>query len=243
MDEVFESERKGNLMNQEQDEGLKQISNRFINRSACHKYTYNFDVFGLPLIQFPQDIVSMQEIIWKTKPDLIIETGVARGGSVVMWAAMLKLLGEGGQVIGIDRDIREGNRSAIEQHPFADRIDLVEADSVDPETLKRVSKAVQNKQRVMVILDSNHTHDHVLAELRAYGPLVTAGCYLVVCDTIIAFADEGLFVEKPWSVDDNPLTAIQHFLTESGDFQIDEEIDARLLISSSPQGYLKCVRD
>src|SRR5262245_34234888 len=139
---------------------------------------------GVPIIQLPADIMATQEVIWATKPDVIIETGVARGGSVLFMASLLELIGKG-TVIGVDIDIRPHNRDSIERHPMVKRVRLIEGPSTAPVTLAKVRNEIPAGAAVMVVLDSDHSRDHVLAELRAYGPLVTAGCYLVVADTIL----------------------------------------------------------
>jgi cephalosporin hydroxylase len=198
---------------------------------------------GRPIIQFPQDIIAMQEIIWSLKPDLIIETGVARGGSCVFYASMLQLLGGEGRVIAIDIDIRPDNRKAIETHPMASRIDLLEGSSVSPEIVTRVREAARRARTVLVALDSNHTHAHVRDELLAYAPLVTKGSYLVVFDTVIEHMPATFFPDRPWSVGDNPHTAVQEFLATTDRFVIDTTIDHKLQISVAPGGYLRCVKD
>lgn len=222
--------------------------------SAPYRYTYNFSFLGRPIIQYPQDIVAMQELISKVRPDLIIETGIAHGGSLIFSASMLTLLDycdavEVGEmldprkprrrVIGVDIDIRARNRSAIEAHPLANRIDMIEGSSVDPEIVEQVRKKASSAKTVLVSLDSNHTHDHVLAELEAYAPLVTPGSYCVVFDTLIEDMPAGSFPDRPWDKGDNPKTAVWEFLKSHGEFEIDRSIDYKLLISVAPSGYLR----
>ena len=225
------------------DPAVQQATRDWIAAIAPHKYTYNFTWLGRPVIQFPQDLAAMQEIIWATKPDLIIETGIAHGGSLIFHASILQLLGNDGRVLGIDIDIRDYNRAEIEAHPMIDRIDMIQGSSVDNAIAKQSSEAAANAERVMVVLDSNHTHEHVLRELELYAPLVTNGCYLIVADTLIEYMPAGSFPDRPWDKGDNPATAVKAFLQSADRFEVDPAIDAKLQISVAPGGYLKCVAD
>jgi cephalosporin hydroxylase len=222
-----------------EDAELLRMSQEWMLRTSRHFYTYNFTWLGVPVIQFPQDLVALQEIIWRVKPDVIVETGIAHGGSLIFYASMLELLG-GGQVVGVDVDIRAHNREVIERHPLSGRIKMIEGSSVAPETLERVRALARG--RVMVVLDSNHTHAHVLEELRLYSTLVPEGSYLVVLDTSIEDAPEGFFADRPWGRGDNPRTAVWEFLKESDRFVVDKEIESKLLITVAPDGFLKCVK-
>jgi cephalosporin hydroxylase len=197
---------------------------------------------GIPIIQYPQDIVAMQEIIWKVQPDLIIETGVARGGSVIFYASMMAMMGIDGEVLGIDIDIRPHNREAIKTHPMFDYITILEGSSTDNEIVDQVFKTTTKKERVLVVLDSLHTHEHVLRELQLYSPLVTKDSYLVVFDTCIEVMDKSLSVNRPWGPGNNPKTAIYTFLKETDRFEIDESISDKLLITVAPDGYLLCIK-
>lgn len=236
------------------DEELKQVSLDWLLRGYSYKYSYHFEFMGRPIIQYPQDIVAVQELIWEIKPDLIIETGIAHGGSLILSAASLAMLdyvdavNEGTQldvsnpsrmVIGIDIDIRQHNREAIEAHPMANRIKMIEGSSTDPEIIRKVSEYSKNYQKVMVFLDSNHTHEHVLAELNAYADLVTPNSYCIVFDTIVDDMPKNMFPDRPWGPENNPKTAVRQFLSENDNFAIDENIDNKLLISVAPQGYLR----
>lgn len=185
----------------------------------------------------------MQEIIWRVKPDLIIETGIAHGGSLVFYASMLELLGNDGQVVGIDIDIRPHNRVEIEHHPMFKRIVLLQGSSVDDEVAEQVRSLAQGKRSVLVCLDSNHTHAHVLRELELYSSLVTKDSYLVVFDTIIEDMPVGSFTDRPWDKGNNPKTAVWEFLKTNDRFEPDQEIPNKLLITVAPDGYLKCVRE
>lgn len=237
--------REGMRLNQEamsEAEDIRALSLSWMVQTARYKYTYGFEWLGRPVIQFPQDLMAMQEIIWRTKPDLIVETGIAHGGSLVFYASMLQLLGGDRRVVGIDVEIRPHNRSAIEAHPMASRITMVEGSSTDERTVAEVGRFAEGRSTVLVALDSNHTHDHVLAELRLYSPLVTAGSYLVVFDTIVEDMPEDFFPDRPWSVGNNPKTAVRAFLAETDRFEVDVELERKLLISVAPEGYLRCVR-
>lgn len=225
------------------DPRVRQATLDWINAIAPHKYTYNFTWMGRPVIQFPQDLMAMQEIIWNTRPDLIIETGIAHGGSLVFYAAMLEMMGLEGRVLGIDIDIRAHNRAEIEAHPMAHRIDMIQGSAVAEETAARVRETAAKFQRPMVVLDSNHTHEHVLRELELYSPLVAPGCYCVVFDTLIEDMPAGSFPDRPWDKGDNPRTAVRAFLQANDAFEVDEQIDAKLQISVAPGGYLKRVSD
>jgi cephalosporin hydroxylase len=215
--------------------------------STAPKYSYNFSWLGRPIIQYPQDIVAMQEIIWRVNPDLIIETGIAHGGSLIFSASMLELNAACGgpqnaEVLGVDIDIRDHNREAIEAHPMFKRISMVQGSSIAPEIIEQVKAKASGKQRVLVCLDSNHTHDHVLAELQAYAPLTSVGSYCVVFDTIIDDMPDEMFPDRPWGPGNNPKTAVQEWLKTNTEFEIDKPIDFKLLISVAPDGYLKRVR-
>lgn len=225
------------------DPEVSSLARRLFLKSCEYRYSYNFTWLGRPIIQYPQDIVAMQEIIWRVKPELIIETGVAHGGGLIFYASMLELIGGAGQVVGIDVDIRQHNRTEIERHPMARRILMIEGSSTDRQVIDRVHAAARGKSRVMIVLDSNHTHQHVLDELEAYSPLVPRGSYAVVFDTVIEDMPQGSFPDRPWDKGNNPRTAVQEFLKRNSRFAIDEEIQSKLLITVAPGGYLKCVKD
>ena len=226
---------------------LRRVAAEFIKESIAPKYSYSFSWLGRPIIQYPQDIVAMQELIWIVKPDLIIETGIAHGGSVIFHASMLELNAMCGgprdaHVLAIDIDIREGNRRAIETHPMFARVSMIEGSSVDPVVMEHVRNAAKSRKRVIVVLDSNHTHQHVLAELDAYAPLTSVGSYCVVFDTIIDELPADAFPDRPWGPGNNPRTAVREYLASHPEFEIDDGIDDRLLISVAPGGYLKRTR-
>lgn len=225
------------------DGDLVTLASQFFVRSCEYKYSYNFSWLGRPIIQFPQDMIAMQEIIWRVKPDLIIETGIAHGGSLIFSASMLELLGGNGQVLGIDIDIRQPNRVELENHPLSKRISMIEGSSIDEAVAQKVREFAAGKSQVLVALDSNHTHDHVLSELKLYSPLVTKDSYLVVFDTVIEDMPSAFFSDRPWSKGNNPKTAVYEFLRTTDRFEIDKEIDSKLLITVAPDGYLKCIKD
>ncbi len=222
---------------------LKKLVYAFIEETAPLHYTYNFDWLGIPIIQFPQDIVAIQEIIWKAKPDVVVETGIARGGSLILSASILHVLNENGKVVGIDIDIREHNRKAIMEHPLAFRIHLIQGSSIEESTLSQVRKHIATGDKVMVILDSNHTHEHVSKELEFYSPFVGKDSYIVVMDTGIEDAPESISEGRFWGKGNNPKTAVWEFLKHNDRFEIDKDIPNKLLITVAPDGYLKCIKD
>ena len=234
-----------------------QITRSWMKFAQAGKYSYQFDWMGRPIIQYPQDIVAMHELIWSVKPDLIIETGIAHGGSLIFSASMLALLDmteaiEAGQVsldlqasqrkvIGIDIDIRAHNRVAIEAHPLSSRIEMIQGSSIAPETIEQVKGLSSGYQRVMVCLDSNHTHDHALAELVAYAPLTSVGSYCVVFDTVVEDMPVEIFPDRPWGPGNNPKTAVWEYLKSHPEFVVDKALDDKLQISVAPEGFLRRV--
>lgn len=241
--EKFAAEVRKNIEGLVEDHDIQALSRIWLREITRHKYAYNFSWMGRPIIQFPQDMVAMQEIIWDVKPDLIIETGIAHGGSLIYYASLLEMAGSDGYVLGIDVDIRPHNRAAIEEHPMHKRIRMIEGSSVSDEVLGEVRKHAADKQRILVVLDSNHTHEHVLAELRGYAPLVTRGSYLVVFDTLLEDMPDDLLQDRPWGKGDNPKTAVREFLETTDRFETDKSMESKILITVAPDGYLKCVRD
>jgi len=236
------------------DAKLLENSVAWIRETAKYNYSYNFTWQGRPIIQYPQDMVAMQELIWSIKPDLIIETGIAHGGSLIFSASMLAQLDmcdaiESGEkldpkisrrkVLGIDIDIRSHNRTAIEAHPMASRIQMIQGSSVAPEIVAQVHAVAANYSRVLVCLDSNHTHDHVLAELQAYAPLTSKDSYCVVFDTVVEDMPKEMFADRPWGPGDNPKTAVWEYLKTHPEFEINRSIQNKLLITVAPDGYLK----
>lgn len=227
------------------NEELKSSAHAFMKASVEPKYSYNFSWLGRPIIQYPQDMVAMQELLWEVKPDLIIETGIAHGGSLIFYASILELIatctGNEGEVIGIDIDIRPHNRKAIEEHPMYKRISLVQGSSIAPEIVARVVEKAKGKKRILVCLDSNHTHEHVLAELEAYAQLTSVGSYCVVFDTLIEDMGKGAYPDRSWGPGNNPKTAVWEYLKANTNFEIDKSIHQKLLITVAPDGYLKRV--
>lgn len=250
--ESFDRESLQNISAMAEDADVRRISQEWINATGQYRYVYNWKWLGLPIIQLPADIVATQEIIWNVKPTVIIETGVARGGSIVFNASQLALLdlaegssagvaGSKRRCIGIDIDIRTHNRIALEQHYLAPMITLYEGSSIDPSTADFVAGLIGPEDRVMVILDSNHTHEHVLRELELYAGFVSSGSFLIVHDTGIETAPDAAWDNRDWGRGNNPLTAMHEFLSENNDFVIEHSICDKLLISSSPSGYLRRV--
>ncbi len=225
------------------DRELRARSMDWMRAAGNHGYSYNFRWLGRPVIQYPQDLMALQELIWDIKPQVIVETGIAHGGSLIFHASMLELLGNDGRVVGVDIDIRKHNRVEIERHPMFKRITLIEGSSVDEGVARQVAELASGRGPVLVILDSNHTHDHVLRELELYSPLVTNGSYLVVFDTSIEDAPSQYVTDRPWGKGNNPKTAVREFLARSDRFVVDEDLESKLLITVAPEGYLRCVKD
>jgi len=239
---LFLQERKKRIKDYSQNNEFRELGKKFLISTLEEQYSYNFSWMGLPIIQYPQDIAALQEIIWETQPDMIIETGIARGGSLLFYASMLELLGNNGIVVGIDIDIRTHNRKRIVEHPLSHRIRLIENSSVEKKTLDTVKPFTEGRYRVMVSLDSNHTYKHVATELEMYAPLVSTDCYCVVFDTVIEDMPEGSFPNRSWDKGNNPKTAVQEFLERNKNFVIDEEIESKLMITAAPGGYLKRIK-
>ena len=244
MDEIerFPSEVRANVDHMMADGDLHALARVWMRESARYKYTYNFSWMGRPIIQLPQDLLAMQEIIWRVKPDVIVETGIAHGGSLVYYASLLELVGGPGVVVGIDVDIRPHNRRELDAHPMAHRIRLIEGSSVDAGIVRAAAEHCRGRRSVLVVLDSNHTHAHVRRELDLYSPLVTQDSYLVVFDTLIEDLPDDLFAERPWGKGDNPKTAVHEFLKANDRFEIDRSLPGKLVFTTAPDGYLRCVR-
>ncbi len=253
----FQEEVRARLAANGANGDLKRATASFVDASLAAHYSYNFAALGRPIIQYPQDMVAMQELIWRVRPDLIVETGIAHGGSLILNASILALLDycdavqsrelldpakPRRRVLGVDIDIRAHNRAAIEAHPLAGRIDMIQGSSIDPAVVGKVRAHAAGYDRVLVSLDSNHTHDHVLAELEAYAPLTNVGSYCVVFDTVIENMPPGSYPDRPWDKGNNPKTAVMEYVSAHPEFEIDKTIDAKLLISVAPEGYLKRVR-
>lgn len=253
-EQQFAQERQQRLGAYAQDKSFRQLSRQWLQESMAKKYVYNFDWLGRPIIQYPQDMVAIQELVWRVRPDLIIETGIAHGGSLILSASMLAMLDmcdaiEAGatidprqskrKVIGLDIDIREHNRAAIEAHPMASRIQMFQGSSIAPDVVQQVRAAAQSYKKVMVFLDSMHTHAHVLGELDAYATLVTPGSYCVVFDTFVDDMPPKFFADRPWDVGDNPKTAVRAWLPKHPEFEVDAEMEQRLQVTVAPHGFLR----
>lgn len=268
MDKIkeFQQETLIRVEKQGTNEKLKSATNHFIKESIATGYSYNFSWLGRPIIQYPQDIVAMQELVWEVKPDLIIECGIAHGGSLILSASLLAILDYAEavennkvldpkdvkrKVLGVDIDIRSHNKAAIESHPMANRIDMIQGSSIAPEIIQQVHEYAKDYKTILICLDSNHTHDHVLAELRAYAPLTSKNSYCIVFDTVVEDLEDSLIVDRPWRQGDNPKTAVWQYLKEleSGlvngvdgqrlSLEIDKVIENKILVTVAPDGYLK----
>lgn len=252
----FCKERSQAVANYEKDERFSDLSQEWVECSMRRRYVYNFDWLGRPIIQYPQDIVAVQELVWEVKPDLIIETGIAHGGSLILSASMLAMLDyceaveqsvslnpkkSARKVVGIDIDIREHNREAILSHPLSHMIHMVEGSSISSDVIEQVSGLAEGHNRVMVFLDSNHTHDHVLAELEAYAELTSVGSYCVVFDTFVEKMPRDLFPDRPWDVGNNPMTAVEDYLESTEKFVVDSSMENKLQITVAPKGFLQRV--
>lgn len=254
---AFQNETAERIAANGRNQQLREAGLRFMHASTLPKYSYNFSWLGRPIIQYPQDMVAMQELIWRVRPDLIIETGVAHGGSLIFSASMLALLdlcdaatsgdvlspnSSHRRVLGIDIDIRAHNYAAIQAHSLASRIEMIQGSSIAEDVVAEVRARAADATRVLVCLDSNHTHAHVLAELQAYADLTSVGSYCVVFDTVIEDLPASMFTNRPWGPGDSPKTAVHEFLKTHTNFEIDSSIDQKLLVSVAPDGYLRRVR-
>ena len=250
----FQKERSARLHSYAADSAFTALSRVWLQQSMQRQYVYNLDWLGRPIIQYPQDMWAMQDLVWRVRPDLIIETGIAHGGSLVLSASLLAMLDmcdaiEAGttldprqsqrKVLGIDIDIRAHNRAAIEAHPMASRIAMIEGSSIAPEVIEQVHAFAKGYQRVMVCLDSMHTHDHVLGELDAYAPLVTPESYCVVFDTFVEDMPPKFFADRPWDVGNNPKTAVRQWLAAHTEFEVDWTMQQRLQVTAVPEGFLR----
>jgi cephalosporin hydroxylase len=235
----FKKERAERISAYKENHGLQSATASFMEASLDALYSYNFTWLGRPVIQYPQDLIALQEIVWKLRPDLIIELGIAHGGSLIFQASLLELCGGSGEVVGVDIDIRSHNRAEIEAHPLSHRISMIEGSSIDAEVVSQVRARAAGAETVMLCVDSMHTHEHVLQELELYAPMVTPGSYAVVFDGIIEHMPESFSAERPWGPGDNPLTAARAFLQEHSEFEVDEALESKLQITAAPSGYLR----
>lgn len=253
----FEQEVKQRIIENELNKSLVADSQVFMKSTIEAMYSYNFSWMGRPIIQYPQDMIAMQELIWEVKPDLVIETGIAHGGSLIMNASYLAMLdycdaiesnttldpsAPKRRVLGIDIDIREHNKKAIKAHPMSNRIDMIQGSSIDKEVIDKVHDYAKDYNSILISLDSNHTHEHVLAELKAYAPLTSKNSYCIVFDTVVDDLPTDTFNDRPWGVGNNPKTAVWEYLKENDQFIIDKHLENKLLITVAPDGFLKRVK-
>jgi len=240
-EEEFDRRNEGYVERMRQSAAMNALSKEWLFASIPFEYSYHFRWLGRPIIQYPQDVIAIQELIWAQQPDLVIEAGIARGGSLIFSASILQLLNGPGRVLGIDIDIRPHNRREIEAHPLAHRIDMIEGSSIDPQVVAEVKRRAAGK-KCLVLLDSMHTHEHVLAELEAYSPMVGEGGYVVVFDTCIEDFPANHFRDRPWDKGNSPKTAVWEFLKRTDRFEIDRALEAKLQVTVAPDGYLRCVK-
>lgn len=235
---------------QKQSLVLQDASKNWMQESIKTNYSYHFEWLGRPIIQYPQDMIAVQQLLWRIQPDLIIETGIARGGSLIFYASILELISQCGgpkdaKILGIDIDIRQHNKRAILAHPMAKRIEMLEGSSIDPKIIGKVTEYSKNKKRVVVCLDSNHTHNHVLEELHLYSDFVSKDSYMIVFDTIVEQLNDNIAKDRPWAKGNNPMTAVEEFLSTSNNinkqFVIDTDIQNTILLTVAPNGYLRRV--
>lgn len=238
--EKFEQEKSERVQAYQKDKEFIKLGQEWLRESMSKNYVYNFSWMGRPIIQQPQDMIAMQEIIWQVKPDLIIETGIAHGGSIIYYASLMELIGKG-EVIGVDIEIRAHNRAEIEKHPMSKRIKMVEGSSVDPAIVEKIKELMKGKEKILVCLDSYHTHEHVLKELEIYSKFVSKDSYLVVFDSFVEDMPKNFYPNRPWTVGDNPKTAVWEFVKHNKDFVIDKSIQDKIIVTCSPDGYLKKV--
>lgn len=244
------------ILEQGRDENLKSLTRDWFNSATSHNYSYHFEWLGRPIIQFPQDLVGVQQLLWKVMPDLVIETGIARGGSLIFYASILELIAQcggpnGAKVLGIDIDIRAHNKDAILAHPMSKRIEMIQGSSIDGYVVEQVKQKAKSAKKVLVCLDSNHTHDHVLQELRHYAPMVSMNSYVIVFDTVVEDLPSSLIKDRPWSKGNNPKTAVLEFLQEIKatkrlaldgsrlNLALDTQLESQLLITVAPSGFLR----
>jgi cephalosporin hydroxylase len=254
--QAFKSECQNEINRQGSDPELRDLTSKWLAKAAAFKYSYHFEWLGRPIIQHPQDMVGVQQLLWSIQPDLVIETGIARGGSIIFYASMLELIAACGgnqdaKVLGIDIDIRPHNLEAILAHPMSKRIEMIQGSSVSADTFSQVKNIAQGRKRILVCLDSNHTHDHVLEELKLYAPLVTPGSYCVVFDTIVEDLPEDVGPPRPWGKSNNPKTAVFEYMKlldlggltgadgQTLAFEIDRQLEDQLLITVAPSGFLR----
>jgi len=245
MDKVkqFYNERKNDIEKMGMDVDLRKKSLEWMLHADKYKYTYNYSWMGRPIVKYPNDMLIQQELMWMLKPDLIIETGIAHGGSIIFSASMQKMMGIDGEVVGIDIDIRPHNRKLIEEHPMYKNITMFEGNSTDKNFIKKIEEHVTGKKTVMVILDSLHSHQHVYLELQLYSKFVTLGSYCILPDTFIEFFPKGYYSKnRPWDVGDNPYTAMKQFINETDEFEVDKSLTNKAMITETIDGYLKRVK-
>jgi len=237
----FERQKAQSIAEMAADSHMRKLSYDWFSAASRHRYSYNFEWLGLPIIQFPQDLVALQEVVWAARPDCVIETGVAHGGSLVFYASLLKMMDIRGPVVGVDIDIREHNRQRLDQHPLREGVELIQGSSTAPETLDQVREAIRGASNPLVVLDSNHAYAHVARELELYAPFVRKGGYLVVLDTGVDDMPPEFAADRPWGPGNGPKRAVAEFLRSNRRFEVDQSYNDKLLITVAPDGFLRCI--
>lgn len=267
-EEKFAEYVRRNIEGASEDKAFIGLSQIWVRECIRHNYAQNFTWLGRPIIQVPQDTYAIQELVWTCRPDLIIETGIAHGGSLIMSASMLAMLdycdaietrtvldpkASRRRVVGVDIDIRDHNRAGIESHPMFQKITLLQGSSVAPQIVSQIKKIAAGYNRVMIFLDSNHTHDHVLEELEHYAPLTSKGSYCVVWDTGVEDLPDDMCADRPWGKGNNPKTAVWEYMKRLSDegrtaadggeliFNYDKTIENKIMITASADGFLRRV--
>ncbi len=239
--EQFDADKIKNATSLGKDEELQKLALELIEKSDKHYHAYQWTWLDLPIIQSTEDILAAQELVWKVKPDVIIETGIAWGGSIVFYASLLQLIGKG-KIVGIDVALPQKNIDKIMSYPFSDRIELIQGSAVDQSIVDLAASHIKEGQTVMLMLDSNHTHEHVLKELEMYSHLVTKDSYIIVSDTIVEDIPTQEHRPRPWGPGDNPKTAVNAFLKGNDRFVLDEYYNNKILVTFDKGGYLRCVK-
>lgn len=237
----FEDARKQWAENMHQDQSLRNKALDVFIEADRHNWIHQTNWLGEPSLQTPEDLITFQEIIFRTRPDFLVEVGVAWAGSLLFYATIMESIGHG-QIIGIDIFIPDDLKDRIFSHSISKRIKLIQSSSIEDDSFREISGMIGENKNTMVHLDSDHTEKHVLQELKLYSELVTKGNYLVCGDTIIDFLPEQTHRPREWGKINNPYTALKKFLSSNNRFVVDQSFDMKRLMSNQPGGYLRCIK-